>query len=95
LSRPARSTEQLPYDPVFFCKVDVFPGAVLTYLGRTQPGSRWVVASVQSDFGKQGYREVLAVRHLADYVTLRHEGTGETKQATFGYLSYSAIWRLA
>lgn len=93
LSQGTRRTEDYPADPIFFRKVDIFPGQKLRYMGRSAPNTVWTVKSIQTDAGKKGYKYVDVVNKLADYVVLSN-GV-EVKQMTFGYMSYSAIWRLA
>lgn len=93
LSQGTKRTEHQPVDPIFFRKVDIFVGQKLLYMGRSAPNTVWKVKSIQTDAGKKGYKYVDVVHKLADYVVLSN-GV-EVKQMTFGYMSYSAIWRLA
>jgi len=41
------------------------------------------------------FEDIPTARHLSDIVTLYNPATGETRELTIGYISYSAIWRLA
>lgn len=92
LSQGTKRTEHQPVDPIFFRKVDIFLGQKLLYKGRSAPDTVWTVKSIETNAGKEGYKHVDVVQKLADYVTL--SDGWETKQMTFGYMSYSAIWRL-
>ena len=89
-------------DDIFFHKAQLRVGSVLVYMGRTDPGSRWVITSIKSHFktsatSKAPYRlrDVDSVRHLSDDIHIqRIGGDGSTRSCTFAYMSYSAIWRL-
>lgn len=90
-----------PEDDIFFTKEQIVRGIELQHCGRLDPGSIWVVTNIRSQFagkvpGNYSWREVPAIRHLSDEITLRRVGgrNGEIRTATFQYMSYSAIWRI-
>lgn len=86
-----------PDDSTFFHKGQISVGKTLLYLGRLDPGTRWVVTKIKSFSLRSdaGWVWVSTCRMLSDDVYLKNVDTGEQRTATFGYLSYSAIWRLA
>lgn len=82
------------YDPIFFRKVDIEVGTELLYKGRLAPDTLWRVVRIMSDQGiGKGMRAVPAVRKLRDSLIVRNKA-GETREITFAYASYSAIWRM-
>jgi hypothetical protein len=85
-------------DDVFFHRGQVTVGAVLMCMGRLDPRSKWTVTGIKSytrvSRGVYRGKSVKRVEHLGDEVSMRRAGTNERRQATFAYLSYSAIWRL-
>ena len=85
-------------DAVFFHKSQVAVGTVLRYMGRLQPNTLWTVVDIRSYDKKPGgdYKRVKTnlVRKLDDTLVMLNRETGEKHEATFGYASYSAIWRL-
>ena len=89
--------EPIP-DSVFFHKGQVSVGTAFRYMGRLQPNTIWTVTEIVShDQTAPGtYRRVRTnlVRKLKDTLKLVNRDTGERHEATFVYLSYSAIWRL-
>ncbi len=93
-------SENLFEDPVFFHKSMVEIGTKFVHYGRKNPLSTWEVTKITSWFttNKPGIfkpKSIKEIRHLDDDIILQNVDTGEEKKATFGYLSYSAIWRLA
>lgn len=86
----------LPYDPVFFRIVDVFKDQTLVCKGRTVANTHWKVIRITTDLGLgRGSKRVDRVEHLTDMVEMRCvEHPHLWKTTTFGYLSYSGIWRM-
>ncbi len=88
----------LVLDPIFFGKGDVFPGTRIVYAGRRAPGQVWTVHSIHTpmpkkeDTDERSFEKIDHVRTLQDLIFLRHGA--EERVAVFGYLSYSAIWRI-
>lgn len=86
-------------DDDFFTKYQITTGIQLQYRGRSDPGSLWVVTRIVShkwtQTGNCVPETVETVRYLSDTVHMVKQGTQERHSATFGYLSYSAIWRIA
>lgn len=92
------------YDPIFFPRAAIVIGTELTCYGRRDPASLWKVYQIQS-FERLAYKEyrmsnVEAVQHMSDLVYMQRRGIADPNQpdirrASFGALSYSAIWRLA
>jgi len=87
-------------DDIFFHKSQVKYGKTLLYYGRWQPMSRWDVIKIESHFlgkevGDVTTKKVNEVRYLSDIITVQNIETGQKRQLSFAYLSYSAIWRLA
>jgi hypothetical protein len=91
----------LPADPIFFRKEDIKTNCRLMYYGVKDPMSEWKITKIISYFttdvrGKWEQREVPQVRHLDDDVYLVNINNRNMKlKLTFGYMRYSAIWRLA
>lgn len=86
-------------DSIFFHKGQLTTKTRLVYRGRLDPGSLWRVTSIVTydrplGTGTYRRREVSSVVRLNDDITLTRIGSNETRSASFGYLSYSAIWRL-
>jgi hypothetical protein len=90
----------LPADPIFFKKEDITVGRTLLYYGLSDPMGEWEVKKIISWFttderGKWEPREVPEVRHLDDDVYIVKIGNSRIRRKfTFGYIRYSAIWRL-
>ncbi len=91
----------LPPDPIFFSKEDIKLHTRIIYYGVSDPLSEWRVAKIISYFttdvrGQWEQREVPEVRHLDDDVYLVNVNNRNAKmKLTFGYMRYSAIYRLA
>ncbi len=94
------STPSLPPDAIFFRKEDIKINRKLMYHGVKDPMSEWRVTKIISYFttdirGKWEPREVQEVRHLDDDVYLVNVNNRNAKlKLTFGYMRYSAIWRI-
>lgn len=89
-------------DKVFFSVDDIHVGTMMRYMGRTAPNSLWRVTRIQTFRVKSGRvydkKDVGTVKHLHDQVYMvctTGSYRGETISVSFGYASYSAIWRLA
>jgi hypothetical protein len=87
-------------DDIFFHKSQLHYGTRLIYYGRLDPMSIWEIVDIKSYFlgkvvGQYSLKKVPEIRHLNDILYFRKINTNETKKMSFGYLSYSAIWRLA
>lgn len=94
--------DKQPRDDIFFRKVDIKVGTILLYKGRLAPNARYEVIRIVSDrgFGK-GDKTVQMVEKMNDLVHMRCLDYQKfpwmplTRDGmAFGYLSYSAIWRL-
>lgn len=85
-------------DSIFFSKADLRVGASLRYYGRNATRGRlYFVERIRTIERINGLLTVSSVQtpvHLVDLITLREATTGRIRELTFGYLSYSAIWRL-
>lgn len=93
MPREFTNVTSLVRDPIFFGKGDVFVGTRLEYRGRKAPGQIWEVSGIYTYIPKkEGYERVDGVRTLQDLVFFT--SGSEERAATFGYLSYSAIWRI-
>jgi hypothetical protein len=93
-------TEPVP-DDIFFTIHQIQLGTKLLCLGRLDPHSIWEVVAITNGPTLRRARGRLisqdTVQHLTDICHLRRlRGAGEDypRQGNFGYLSYSAIWRL-
>ena len=78
-------------DPIFFEKRQLRVGMTLVYYGRTNPNSRWIIDAIYTGVT---HRHTIFPETLKDLVQLTERGTGRRRLMKFGYLSYSAIWRL-
>lgn len=97
--RPAKKPDAMN-DLVFFSKSQIHLGSYLVCMGRLDPRSVWIVASI-THYTNLGSRKKTTVATNEDRVTgmrdqiiLRRAGSNETRSGTFQYFSYSAIWRL-
>jgi hypothetical protein len=103
VSNADKGTEFEPDDPVFFSKRSVRLNTKIAHCGRLDPQSVWHVVKIESytklPSGKYSLKKVSSVQHLTDLVYLERysgrAGRPDTRRASFGTLSYSAIWRLA
>lgn len=87
-------------DPIFFHKEQVRVRTRLVYFGRLEHGQVWRVESIQTWQKSRRSDRLVAARvgychRLNDEVTLINEATGERRTVGFGYICYSAVWRLA
>jgi hypothetical protein len=83
---------QQPQDDIFFSKRDLRVGTAIRYWGRRNPGSLWFVTGVFTA-DRVPRKEVFA-KNLSDLIRLKNHITGEVRFRSFGYLSYSAIYRI-
>lgn len=93
-----RNQQEPALDDIFFHKSQIAVGTTLRYVGRLDPGSLWDVTSITSHTWRGGSAHptvVPGVQYLSDTLHLRRRGNGDAHAATFVYLSYSAIWRIA
>lgn len=79
-------------DPIFFCKHQLRVGTALRYWGRRNPGSLWFVTGVYTA-GRTPRSEVFA-KNLTDLIRLKNHVTSEVVFRSFGYISYSALYRI-
>lgn len=82
-------------DLIFFHKSQLRLGMTLHYMGRTAPNSFWLINRIWRVSHKRGVEVksiAASVGTLNDILELKCGG--ETKYVRFGYLSYSAIWRI-
>jgi hypothetical protein len=83
---------------IFFHKSMVEIGTVFIYLGRMAPNTRWKVTNIVTRTSKNGMtypRSTTRCERLGDDLTMVCLDTDEARTATFGYMSYSAIWCIA
>jgi hypothetical protein len=86
---------------VFFGKADAMVGTVFVYHGRRNSGATYRVEAITSwttkrdGVRKPQWQDMRRVAKLGDRLTLRNTKTGERREVSFQYLSYSAIWWLA
>jgi hypothetical protein len=82
-------------DPVFFHKAQISVGSQLWHFGRLDPKSLWEVYAIIS-YNRKKQKHIQTTSKLLDVVYMRRVNSeNETRYMTFGYLSYSALWRLA
>jgi hypothetical protein len=83
-------------DDVFLHRSQIYVGAELMYYGRTDHGSIWRVTGIRTTSKHvMGTQPVQVVQRMKDDVELTRIGNlADVKQVTFGYMSYSAIWRM-
>jgi hypothetical protein len=85
-------------DSVFFIKAQISIGLNLICMGRLAKPSGWIVTRIISHHTNGKPMHVNTVQYLSDRIYLRRanaSGTMAERSGTFGYLSYSAIWRIA
>ena len=89
------------FDPVFFAKEDIKVGTILLHMGRLEENQRrYKVVQIHTftKSDKENFRQesVDEVQKLSDVVYMTAVSGPPTfrRRATFGYLSYSAIWRI-
>lgn len=86
-------------DKVFFRKTDVGLGTVLEYFGRHAPGSKWSITKIYTfewHNGQVRSKQIDYVSKLDDEIVLSNiNGKAFDMHLTFGYLSYSSIWRIS
>jgi hypothetical protein len=80
-----------PTDQIFFEKRQLRKGMSLRYYGRRSAGQLWFVDRIAT-VGEGKTTD--SPTTLRDWVRLRSAVGGEIRWLLFGYLSYSAIWRL-
>jgi len=94
-SQPRTKTKWQGSDNVFIHRSQIELGTKLLNFGRLDHDSIWEVQTIFSVFENSGRRKYLDnIDKLNDQVVLKRIGSNETRQMTFVYLSYSAIWRL-
>lgn len=82
------------HDPVFFTKDQIHVGVTLIHVGRLDP-SAWVVDRIVHITPRGGRRPVETVETFADLIYLRRaNGVPPLKKLNFGYMCYSAVWRV-
>lgn len=96
--RPHKKPEPMP-DALFFIKAQISVGTTFEHFGRLDPGSLWDVNRIVTDeptaSGVTRSKSVKTVQRFNDTVYLTRRGSNsEKRQGSFGYLCYSAIWRL-
>lgn len=96
---PRQKIDPVP-DSIFFIKEQIkVGGPALLHFGRLAPRTMWDVTKIVSHrWTERGLCKpelVQQVRYLSDTVYLHCRESSETRSATFGYLSYSAIWRMS
>ena len=96
-------------DPVFFRKEQLTIGTKLVYMGRTDPNSIWEVSKIHHNYydvySNIRHRNVKVPKTFLSLIFLRRisnappikgrKKMGNRLELNFGYLSYSAIWRIA
>ena len=94
-SQPRTGTKWQGLDNIFIHRSQIELGTKLLNFGRLDHDSIWEVQTIFSVFENSGRRKYLDnVDKLHDQIVLKRIGSNETRQMTFVYLSYSAIWRL-
>lgn len=89
--------QEVHNDSIFFHKSQIRVGTNLRHFGRLNPNTTWCVTSITTYSARGGRMRFTAaneVHHMSDDITLVCNETHEARSCTFGYLSYSAIWRL-
>ena len=84
------------HDPVFFTKDQIRVGTVLVHVGRLDP-SAWEVVRIAHTNIREVRHWVDTVESFADRVYLKRSNGGITSPLRvlgFGYLCYSAVWRV-
>jgi hypothetical protein len=85
------SIAYLDADPIFFSKHRLRHGTLLRCHGRRSNGALWYVDRIVT---KKKGETVIFPTALHDLVRLRNGMNNGIVWRTFGYLSYSAIWRI-
>ena len=84
-------------DPIYFTKATIKLGRVVTYYGRTNRGTKWVVDRIWT-FRNEKYGRVKSwmteVRANGDIIEMFNEVTGERKELRFDYMASSVRYRL-
>lgn len=92
--RRANKQKAYAHDPIFFTKDQISVGVTMIHVGRLYP-SAWVVERIVNLTPRGARRAVQTVQTFADLIYLRRaNGAPPLKRTTFGYLCYSAIWRV-
>ena len=81
-------------DDVFIHKSQINIGTEFVNYGRLEHGTVWRVTEIKTYSAGGRTTKVDNVQKTSDNVVLLKRGSNETRQMSFIYLSYSAIWRL-
>jgi len=100
-SYPITSYEAAPpegeFDGIYFTKASIKLGTTITYYGRTNKGTKWIVQAIWT-FRREKYGRVRSwladVRTNSDIIELRNDETGEVRSLRFEYLAVSARYRV-
>lgn len=94
LNTKSKQRRVYAHDPVFFTKEQIQVGTTMIHVGRLDP-SAWVVSRIVNITPRGGRRSVTTVETFADLIYLRKaNGAPPMKRTTFGYICYSAVWRV-
>lgn len=89
-----RRQKSYQHDPVFFTKDQIKVGTTMIHCGRKDP-SAWLVTRIVNITPRGGRRPVNTVEAFADLIYMRRaNGQPPMRRSTFGYLCYSAVWRV-
>jgi hypothetical protein len=89
-----RKGKHYAHDPVFFTKDQIVVGTTLIHVGRLDP-SAWIVERIVHITQRGGRRQVNVVETFSDLIYLRRaNGAPPLKKLNFGYMCYSAVWRV-
>jgi hypothetical protein len=91
-----RRDRKYEHDPIFFTKDQITLGTVLIYAGRREH-SAWIVSRIITTNTRGARHNVPAVLKFSDQVYLRRSNgppSNAQRAMSFGYLCYSAIWRI-
>lgn len=81
-------------DNIFLHRSQINIGLELIYFGRLDHGSIWRVIEIKTYSPGGRATKVAHINSLGDTVVMLRRGSNETRQISFSYLSYSAIWRV-
>lgn len=89
-----KQVNKYQHDPIFFTKDQIHVGVTMIHVGRLDP-SAWIVERIVNVTPRGGRRHVNVVETFADLVYLRRANAAPPmKKISFGYMCYSAIWRV-
>lgn len=81
-------------DNIFLHRSQVYVGLRLLYFGRLNHGEIWTIKQIKHYEKNHKVSYIQHVETMKDEIILVNE-RNEIHQMTFGYMSYSALWRIA